>query len=453
MNYSHFKGALIVVFALLLLNACERTTMEQPGLELQRLATVNSVDQIGDSIQYFTEIVDATTERKRLQLGYPMSNFEPTGFYALPNTLLKVHLEVTKGSHLPTILVGTYSRTTKQWDPQSFGLKTGDNMLSVGSTGGIIWVRYENSNPDSEAKLTFTAGHLKHPTFIRDKTTNSDWNTQLQTYNVPDALFLGKRSLMVCDRTRAAATYNQDNNAVIITADRISETYDHLHGLDGSSPLHMPSANQRALFVESDKDEGLWMSAVDYRTTYHKNAAQFAFTPLILKKDGWGPWHEIGHMYQQQTWKWSSLGETTVNVYSLAAERAFGIPLKERRLVRDDVYIRTVVPFLAQADSVRNFENAGDWGKLYMFHQLWLAFGDDFYIKLHRQSREHSVQAGNMNDLERQRFLMVKACTISGYDLTTFFKKWGLNYDKSIYSEIAGLGLPKPPKDYSLLHD
>ncbi len=41
-----------------------------------------------------------------------------------------------------------------------------------------------------------------------------------------------------------------------------------------------------------------------------------------FEKDGWGPWHEAGHQ-RQQTWKWSGLTEVTVNIYSMAVQRAF----------------------------------------------------------------------------------------------------------------------------------
>ncbi|TJZ62318.1 hypothetical protein FAZ15_07375 [Sphingobacterium olei] len=454
-SFALMSGWLLLAFFL----SCskkENLKSLNPIATAEKLATTNPMAitsaQIGQNTQNFTEIVDANTERKRLQVGYPMTDHEPTGFYALPNSTLTVNLELTQGNNRPTLLIGTYSRTTQRWNPQEFHLAVGNNTINVDNVGGIIWVRYTNSNPTSKAKITFTNGHVKHAVFLRDETNNTDWYNQLQTYqNVPEVLMVGARSLMVFTRDRALNTYNQDNNLVVSNGDLISNTYDYIHGLDGSIPLHTPSAHKRVLFVESDLND-LWMSAVNYRTAYHVNAAQYAFTPLIAL-EGWGPWHEIGHMFQQQTWKWGSMGETTVNVYTLAAERAMNIPVNQRRLIVDNVYNNVILPFFAVNESSRNFENVGAFGQLYMFHQLWLAFGDDFFIQLHRQSREHSVLADNMNDVARQRFFMVKACTISGYNLTAFFRKWGFKYDESIYTEIAGLNLPNPPQDYTLLTD
>jgi hypothetical protein len=62
------------------------------------------------------------------------------------------------------------------------------------------------------------------------------------------------------------------------------------------------------------------------------------------------------------------------------------------------------------------------------------------------------------NDDARMRYFMLKACSISGKNLSTFFQKWGLNLSTSaattqIYADMAALGLPAPSTDPSTLQD
>ena len=85
-----------------------------------------------------------------------------------------------------------------------------------------------------------------------------------------------------------------------------------------------------------------------------------------------------------------------------------------------------------------------------MFQQLWLAYGDTFFQQLHRQAREEKPLL--KDDAAKMRFFMLKACTITGHNLTGYFKKWGLQAD-AVYSEIAALNLPAPSTDPSTLKD
>lgn len=86
-----------------------------------------------------------------------------------------------------------------------------------------------------------------------------------------------------------------------------------------------------------------------------------------------------------------------------------------------------------------------------MFHLLWLACGDSFYRQLHKETRIELPTVST--DLEKMRYFMLKVCTISGKDLTNFFKKWGFLVNESVYTEIANLGLPQLSVDASTLSE
>lgn len=405
---------------------------------------------IGSDIQEFNELKSAGSENTRLGLGAPWSDFNPTGFYLAPNATLQVNLEQLAGSAKPQILVGTYSRYTAKWNPQSIQLVAGVNNVTADANGGLVWVRFGTSGtPSSQVRLTFVSGQQRVPVYIKNQTT--DWANQLNTYtSSPDVIMLGDRVIQVYSRTRALNTQNQDNNYVLTKADQTMDVEDAFSGIDGSAPQHQPNVNPRILMTETD-DPGIWMVATSYRTAYYTDAASAPFTASIGNVNGWGPWHELGHMHQQQAWKWSGLGEVTVNIYSLAVERAMGVT--PSRLKRDNVWPQALT-FLANNKRNKDFNGSFSndvWIRLCMFQQLWLAYGDNFYKQLHKQTRVELPAVST--DEQKMRYFMLKACTISGHNLTNFFKKWGFKVNASIYTEIANLGLPQPTVEPSTLSE
>jgi hypothetical protein len=86
-----------------------------------------------------------------------------------------------------------------------------------------------------------------------------------------------------------------------------------------------------------------------------------------------------------------------------------------------------------------------------MFRQLSLAFGDDFYRNLHKAARKDKISLSG--DQEKMRYFMLKACSVSGKNLSNFFKQWGLPVPQSVYDEITALNLPAPVVDPSTLRE
>ena len=70
------------------------------------------------------------------------------------------------------------------------------------------------------------------------------------------------------------------------------------------------------------------MFAKHYHTGYIPTAMNRVLDIEVLEKDGWGKWHEVGHLHQQEPWKWSKVREVTVNIYSLAVQKALGNQLE-----------------------------------------------------------------------------------------------------------------------------
>ncbi|TKI73390.1 M60 family metallopeptidase, partial [Bacillus mycoides] len=136
-------------------------------------------------------------------------------------------------------------------------------------------------------------------------------------------------------------------------------------------------------YVEDKDNKSGFMYATEYRTAYVGDAIQYVLDINKFTTDGWGPWHEAGHLRQQVPWRFYNMGEVQNNIYSLAVEKAFGQP---SRLEEEGVYPK-VSRYLVQEN--KNYDEISDvFVKLAMLWQLHLAYGEEFYPKLHQLYRD-----------------------------------------------------------------
>lgn len=410
-----------------------------------------------DSIQIFDQMLDGNAETERLGLRFPFSDFYTTGVYVKPNATLMLTLTIEKAASngaLPELLVGTFSHGT-DWNhsPKVFSLERGNNEIHVGSTGGMVYVRYlAYQNPDGKAKLKFLKGWEHSPLFRKGDTTNDLWKRKLEYFKeAPSVTLEGDRCFLVVSRNKALEYKDEDQEALLDAIDGVIRIENEVSGMNASVGVHAPVAHK--LLMSEYQGGDYYMFAYYYRTAYrNSDAIQYILDENEFTTQGWGPWHEIGHMHQMDAWTWSAVVETTVNIYSLAVEREMGIT--PNRLVRDGVWAR-VADYLALPNEQKDFNgNQTDvWMRLAMFQQLWLAFGDDFYPKMHQSIRVLSPYVEN--DEARMSTFMLHASRTAGVDLSEFFKTWGFYFSGSdeAYQKIANLGLPQPTTDISALRD
>ena len=405
-----------------------------------------------DSILIVNETVSGAKEATRLAQNNPASDFYTTGFYLPPFTSMTVEVTSLNGSRLPTLLVGTYSRYEANWNPTSYTLTAGVNTITD-AVGGIMYVRFHNDNPTDRVRIKFMTGMRPIPYYQLGRTTQADWEKMVDNIsNVPDVQLVGNKTIITFSMANARTYKNETQEALIKKADRVIAIEDSISGLFGNDPIDQPNVH-KYLMTETDHP-GYFMAATFYRTFY---SSVTGGVPAILKADnfGWGPWHELGHMHQQGSWTWSELGEVTVNIYSIAVEKAFGI--LPTRLTTQNEWNNTIT-YLARPEAERNFNGtyASVWIRLCMFQQLKLAFGENFYHDLHRQARRETNRPTTTDT--RMRWFMLKACSISGKNLTSFFQKWGMKLSTqaatdAVFTEIAALGLPVPATDLTILTD
>jgi len=175
------------------------------------------------------------------------------------------------------------------------------------------------------------------------------------------------------------------------------------------------------------------------------------FTDLTEKLDKeWGIWHETGHTHQQKSWTWESIGEISVNIFSLYVQEKFGLP--SRLGTAEDGEIITfdkARKYLANPNKNYLEKNKADYNELFsklaMFHQLKTVYGWDSIKKLHQYFRKNPyIYNENETDQDKTNKFIYAMCLITKNNLIPFFKKWGLNVDSVTTGKIKGLNLPLP---------
>ncbi|MGE8377205.1 MAG: RICIN domain-containing protein [Sphingobacterium sp.] len=409
------------------------------------------IDSLGQGTQIFWEYPAAATAKDRLALSFLPSDYLPTGFYAKPGDTLRINVQKTTGTTLPKLLIGTYKRLGKDSSPQEVQLQEGNNTI-IATKRGSLWIRYGTANtPSSTSKLTFSGNIRKTPIYIKNRTIQSAFSATIAATDtvVQDLLFVGQNVFLVMPRSNNTFS-NQNNNNIIQKIDQAWDAEERLSGLDGSSLIHQPYPIPHTMTIMEPAFAGAL--AGNYSTGY-------SYVSNFFETDGYVYWfqkHESGHMHQQK-WDWHA--EIMADFYAVAANINLGLPAN--KIGRDGAWATIwtrVAAYFDKPDAERDYStiwgDGGVQGSRYlgsaMLIQLKYAFGDTFYHNLHKIVRQEKPTLANA--AAKHQYFMRKACEISGYDLTVFFKKWGFNYP-AIYTEIANLNLPKPVVDPSLFTD
>lgn len=448
----NIKHIILSTLVLLCLAACSKKQSpvpengKDPGTNPVTPPVVTPITPVSFEV---TELISAESEKVRLQHNWLATDFSATGLYVPPFSVVKVKVELLAGERAPVLLIGTYSRTQEHSSiPVIVPLKAGTNEFTAAGTG-MIWIRYTDPAPIGKAKLTFTAGFKQAPYYITGKTTQAEWVEMLsKSTDVPDVIMEGERNILQVEKGEAFKYRNENIDALLKKLAEVVKIEDDYSGLDGLTARDKPNVHNKHLMVQHE-DPDYYFFATNYRTAYEGKSISAILSLNKVTNDGWGVWHELGHQHQQ-TWTWSTITEATVNIYSRAVQRIFQPTVN--RLVIDGVWAK-VPAYLALPDATRDFNgaNADVWLRLCMFQQLHLAFGDAFYQALHKKVRNDKPAFNG--DASKMDYFMKAACQISGKNLSVFFKKWGLNVNSSVYTEIANLGLPAPIEDLTLKKD
>ncbi|PEC05999.1 peptidase M60 [Bacillus cereus] len=372
-------------------------------------------------------------ENNRLRVTWKLSANEPTGIYAEPNEEITIDI---KGTQSIQAFIGTRSYDEK--DPEEFNLKPGKNVISS-SRGGILY--FYNMNNEGEVTASVTNGGSHFPLFILGKHTKKDWDEMLKKYKDPYAVELkGERSLITTTYDSVQKYMkNTDPTDLMKLHDKIIRLENAVAGLSEDSVGVAKSPTHYVQFVEKRKPaKGDFMFAKHYHTGYIPTAMNRVLDIEVLEKDGWGPWHEVGHLHQQEPWKWSKVREVTVNIYSLAVQKALGNQLEM------DEHYKNSFEYLEKPKAERFID---DINPLTMFWQLNVVYGEHFYPRLHQAYRLLPQSEMPHSDEEKKQLFIYMTSQVAGQNLIPFFEEWGLTPNDDIREKIEKSKLPKLEKE------
>ncbi|MFI6689608.1 M60 family metallopeptidase [Streptomyces sp. NPDC050485] len=399
----------------------------------------------GDRKITLAALPSAEAEQERLGRTFKLADFQPTGWYVPAGKPVTVTVERPQGAPEPELVVGTPALGGSEAEVRTYKLNKSSTTVTD-PKGGSLQIRY--TTPPSQAsapKITVSLGEgaERIPLYVPGRTTPEQWRQQLDAAkDAPVAQLLSRHTVVNTSVASARKYAAEDVAGLLATYDKIVEAEDGFSGQPGRGG---PDRVSPLLYYIAEGKTGENPDATDFRVHWPADLMEEALTTKGLRAS-WGMWHELGHLHQQAAWDWEQTAEVTVNLYSLAVERAFKT---DPRLTKEHAF-EAARPFLARPDSDRVYNKLDDpWTMLAMFEQLRLAFGDDLYAKLHQATRKDRPQPAD--DPERMRYFMTAASKAAGADLTAFFTRWGLQPDNSTRTAIADLGLPQPDKDPAAL--
>lgn len=353
-------------------------------------------------------------DKRKMQLrDYRYSYLEPAGVYARARDILTVNIKEQEGIKLA---IGSPRRNVES----SYVLKQGDNVIQVENEGPIYIIN--TTNEAVTADIKGATGQM--PYFSLGETSVEDFQTQMTQNTAAKDVQLVSQKAIVTVSYEMAKKYLGNPQELMEYFDRFLLAQDKVSGItDAGNPVNHTDRHFQH-FVEVDIK---YMYASQEYMGFHGDAA---LQRLLKTNNGWGVWHESGHQRQQNPWKWSSVSEATVNIYSMAAQKElYG------KVTALDKYYPQMYEYLAKEDSEKVFNNLNNDVMMVFFGQLEMIFGDKFYPRLHQYYRENAISLSS-DEQKIQQFIL-NVSKVTGYDLTEYFEQWGFTISDEVRAEIA----------------
>lgn len=352
----------------------------------------------------------------------PSAPLVSTGLYAPVAEIVTV--QVPEGVEGLKYQIGIYScviSDTMHRDRYSVITKYGDLVPGENKIfnyfGGHLYITFKKPIP-TPFNLVIS-GAVKSPDFILGKTDPEAWKKEVATTGVPWGEIGCKNMIM----TMPVADLRKVADPVALMEyyeDFITEDYDVYSGFtpDATDLKHRsPSFPWRFC---TDKQLCLGAGHNGYPFLGGLSWGKDALTLSIIQDGGWGIYHELGHNYQTNTWKWDALGEVSNNLHAYRVmNRKFG-----KWFNRDINFEYVVNTYINDPENIAwEFVDLDVFHKLTPFLQIAQEYGWGFYSYLAKEGRENGVLSRDQDKID---FFARKLTEYSHYNMTDFFKAWHL---------------------------
>ena len=393
-----------------------------------------------------TQIDGAEKERLRLAQGHKKFDRQPTGFYADSGKKVVVSVTVitpAADSALPVLTIGTLGFNINGRTYKDYPLTAGKNTVTA-TNSGLIYLSYittKSKAPVGRAQVVFdnASEHVRAPRYVYGVTAQTEFEAMLSSCQTPDVVYHSDYVVVVATRENALK-YKDQREKWMDDLHTLLEKEDEISGLDNADPKpvhHRLKAGAVRFLLTNNTSASPHASSAGY-TGYPPASVSRYLTPFTTCSGGscnnsWMLGHEIGHQHQQPAYQIDLSTESTVNIYSYVVERNMQGSSYNRTSAARWQQARSTYLSLPVEERVYNMSSDElekllgfnrDELRFMVWEQLFLIFGDDFYKRLHRITREEQVTGGSEQD--RRLYLIWKASQLTGYDLREFFNQWGI---------------------------
>ena len=402
-------------------------------------------------------VTDGRIEAKRTHRMI-LCDYQPSGLYVRRGEKITFNLSNLNQDYDLSSMIGFKPMWGNRNKTQENKLRNGLNTVTAVQDGILSFIFVKRSGYDTNpttVNINVTGGKA-FPLYKLNRSNLANWQNDLKI--MTDAPFVQ----LVSDKVLITIPYRdylkrpvRNLQASFNTIHQVIDWEDELAGFDNSSLENMRTNNRIHYLIDlystPKESESYYMYASDYLIGMKRDN----YTDLTEKLDReWGIWHETGHTHQQDSWTWGSIGEISVNLFSLYVQEKFGLPTRLNTVEGGETETTFNKARKYLADPNKNYleENEADYNELFsklvMFHQLKSVYGWDPIKKLHQYFRKNPyIYNQDETDQDKANKFIYAMCLITKNNLVPFFKKWGLKVDSASAAKIRGLDLPLPAAD------
>ena len=392
---------------------------------------------------------DQTAQNLRISVA-PSPQYS-TGYYAAPGELIKI--VVPAGIDGLTVQIGAHTddlsgKSPLLRDPVIYNRKqlvSGVNYIR-NLYGGHIYILASFAYP---TPITFTiTGAVVSPDFILGQTSDADWVAKVKASQVPWLELRAKRVIFTIPRDKVIASLNSSEPFTNPTA--VFTKWNDVFDLDYNAWMGL---SDNAPDVRDRSPQSQWRGILDIQLSagYGHNGFPFvglndsywfaSFTSLssISTSSGqWGTYHEFGHNCQQGSiWSWSTLGETTNNLFSFKVANRIGANYNILHPAVSSGFPQAIA--YANTAGTKNFDTDiamnDPFKRMTPFVQIFEKYGYGAMTYLYNQAR-HADRL-NSNDITKHNFVYEKLSDYAKIDLAPFFDAWGILTSTAVRDKVA----------------
>jgi Peptidase M60, enhancin and enhancin-like len=388
-----------------------------------------------------------------------LCDYQPSGLYVKKGEKLVLSVGMLNREYKLSSMIGFKPMWGNRNKAQENELKEGANTVIANQEGilSFIFVKKEgyDTNPVTvEVKVT---GGKAFPLYKAGRSNPANWANDLKIMtDAPFVQFVSDKALITIPYKDYLKSPTENIEESFKTLHTVINWEDDLAGFDNTTPQNTKTNNRIHfavdMFSTPKESEDYYMYASNYLIGMKPD--NFTDQTKNLNKS-WGIWHEIGHTHQQRSWTWDSIGEISVNIFSLYVQENFGLPsrLNSNEDDANETPFSKAKKYLARSDKDYLKENKEDYSefftKLVMFHQLRSAYGWNAFKKLHQDFRVKPYVDEEETDQDKANKFIYEMCFLTKNNLVPFFGKWGLKVDEKTVKKINALNVKLPAVDPS----